>query len=166
MKIKQSLHLSRTQPQSQRCQLQQQCNNNNGVRARFHSCCHVASILPFFFLFLCKSSLPFWCYLAVWPTMGVAVISRNYAHTTKPLRERWEQNRWWWWWCCVCEMNDKPTCSGFKKYGNTAAATHTRRGRYIRHAWEYATVFVPTLIELHLQRGRRGGELPLVTHRF
>lgn len=48
-------------------------------------------------------------------------------------------------------MNDKPTCSGCKKYGNTAAATpvhtHTRRGRYIRHAWEYATVFVPTLIE-------------------
>lgn len=58
MKIKQSLHLSRTQPQSQRCQLQQQCNNNNsGVRARFHSCCHVASILPFFFCFFCAKVL-------------------------------------------------------------------------------------------------------------
>lgn len=90
------------------------------VWARFHSCCHVALIFSFFFTFLCKSSLPFWCYLAVWPTMGVAVISRNYAYPQRSCSngesETDDDDD------VVCEMNDKPTCSGFKKYGNSAAA--------------------------------------------
>lgn len=90
--------------------------------------------------------------------MGVAVISRNYAYTqrsfTATVRAK-QMMMTLMMTLCVCEMNDKRTCSGFKKYGNTAAATplltQTHRGRYMRHAWEYATVFVPTLIELHLQ---------------
>lgn len=87
--------------------------------------------------------------------MGVAVISRNYAYTQRSFMATVRAKQMMMMMLCVCEMNDKRTCSGFKKYGNTAAATpvhtHTHRVRYMRHAWEYATVFVPTLIELHLE---------------
>lgn len=70
--------------------------------------------------------------------MGVAVISRNYAYPQRSCSDGESEtddddgdgdddddDD------VVCEMNDKPTCSGFKKYGNTAAAhTYTQAEKY------------------------------------